>query len=89
MEAAFLPFLASCSAVRVACLGLAVSVAFVASWQQKHNCQRNLGWHSNPIFHIEACVIRQQHPTHSPEATPPRLHFGDDARAHVHILEGI
>ena len=71
-------FLASCSAVRTACLGLAVSVAFVEFWPEKYDCQRNLAWHSNPIFHIEAYVIRQQYPTHLPDAMPPRLHFGDN-----------
>ena len=37
-----------------------------------------LWWHSTPILHIEAYVIRQQYPTHLPEAIRPRLHFGDN-----------
>jgi hypothetical protein len=54
VEAAFLPFLASCSAVRAACLGLAVSVAFVELWPKKCDCQRNLAWsmrHSSTASH--------------------------------------
>ena len=42
----------------------AASVAFVEFRSQKHDHQRNLGWSSNPTFHIEARIIRQWHPTH-------------------------